>query len=76
MEATDRFCALSNDEMAINEQRDYDKIAGEIVGTVTLGDNALLGEEIYVVVVRGIKKSMETSHCHGTLLVKNQSIQI
>ena len=65
MEATDRFCILSNDEMAINEEYDYDKTTRKIVGNVTLGDNTLLGEKIYVVVVRGIKNRWkQVIACH------------
>lgn len=68
MDATDKFCVLSYDEMCISEQLDYDKSSGQFSGYATLGANpSLLGQKIFVVLVRGIKNRWkQVIACHVT----------
>jgi len=58
MDPVDRFCLLSYDEMQISEQLDFDKNVGKFIGYATLGNNLnSLGEKIYVIMLRGLKKT-------------------
>lgn len=67
MDITDTFCIISYDEMIISEQIDFDKNTGMFFGNVTLGNENLLGQKIFVVVARGVKtKWKQIIACHVT----------
>lgn len=75
MDVSDCFCILSFDEMFINSKEDFkvfvNKFKGEFVGKVAIGnvdDQNKLGPKIFLVLLRGAKKSVETSDCmsHNT----------
>ena len=48
MDPSDRFCAVSYDEMYINEEMGFGKSGGEYVGPVTLEVRTVLSEKIFL----------------------------
>lgn len=64
MDANDKFCAISVDEMEMESSQDFDTSNKSFVGKITLGSAEGVDNHYSVVLLRGLKSSWKQVVAH------------